>query len=69
MFFSSDIFSWMFFVILGFISLVWVLVIIFIIMALVKGGRQWNRNNHSPRLTVSAVVISNRTKKDIHRHI
>lgn len=37
MFFSSDIFSWMFFVILGFISLVFVLVIIFIIMALVKG--------------------------------
>ena len=69
MFFSSDIFSWMFFVILGFISLVLVLVIIFIIMALVKGGRQWNRNNHSPRLTVSAVVISKRTKMDMHRHI
>ena len=69
MFFSSDIFGWMFFVILGFISLVFVLVIIFIIMALVKGGRQWSRNNHSPRLTVSAVVISKRTKMDMHRHI
>ena len=69
MLFSSDIFGWMPFVILGFISLVFVLVIIFIIMALVKGGRQWSRNNHLPRLTVNAVVVSKRTKINTHRHM
>lgn len=68
MFFQSDIFNWMPFVIMGFIVLVFALVIIFIIIALVKGGRQWSRNNRSPRLTVSAVVVSKRTKVDMHRH-
>ena len=69
MLFSSDIFGWMPFVILGFISLVFVLVIIFIIMALVKDVRQWSRNNRLPRLTVNAVVVSKRTKINTHRHM
>lgn len=68
MFFQSDIFNWIPFVIMGFIALVLVLIIIFMITALIKGGKQRSRNNHSPRLTVSAVVVSKRTKIDMHRH-
>ena len=42
-------------------TLVFVLVFgMFIVMA-VKGISQWNKNNHSSRLTVPATVVSKRT--------
>ena len=47
-------------------SLVWVL---FLAVFLVTIGRmilQWNKNNHSPRLTVDATVVAKRA--DISRH-
>lgn len=40
---------------------------IFVFIA-VKGIAQWNRNNHSPRLTVPAAVVSKRTNVSSHMH-
>ena len=37
-----------------------------VIMTFIKGIGEWNKNNHSPRLTVDATVV---TKRDqLHRH-
>ena len=33
-----------------------------------KNIQQWNKNNHSPRLTVNAVVVSKRTNISRHHH-
>ena len=47
--------------------LIFCLVFGIIIFVLVKGFAQWNKNNHSPRLTVDATVIAKR--QDVsHRH-
>lgn len=35
---------------------------------LVKMFRDWNKNNHSPRLTVPATVAAKRTNISRHRH-
>lgn len=52
-------------------------IIMFIIFALtfgvvlfvfVKGLAQWNKNNHSPRLTVDATVVTKRTDVSYHNH-
>lgn len=52
----------------GMFSLVFILVIsMFVIMA-VKALRQWNRNNHSPRLAVEARVAAKRTDVTCHQH-
>lgn len=40
---------------------------IFIAIA-VKGISQWNKNNHSPRLIVPAVVVAKRTNVSHHHH-
>ena len=32
-----------------------------------KGIKQWNKNNHSPRLTVPATVVAKRTNISRHR--
>lgn len=42
-------------------SLVFVLVIGIFIVVAIKGIRQWNKNNHSPKLTVPATVVAKRT--------
>jgi len=39
----------------------------FIVIA-VKGISQWNKNNHSPRLTVPATVVTKRTNVSHHHH-
>jgi hypothetical protein len=39
----------------------------FIVIA-VKGIGQWNKNNHSPRLTVPATIVAKRTNVSRHRH-
>lgn len=39
-----------------------------IVVTLVRGMRQWNRNNHAPRLTVEATVVSRRTQVGRHHH-
>lgn len=38
------------------------------LMILVRGIGQWNRNNHSPRLTVGALVTAKRTNVTHHHH-
>ena len=40
--------------------LVFVLIIGTFVVTLVRGIGQWNQNNHSPRLTVEAVVCAKR---------
>ena len=44
--------------------------IFFVIFGLiaVKGIAQWNRNNHSPRLTVEATVVAKRQHTTRHHH-
>jgi len=48
--------------------LVFLLVFGMFIFIAVKGISQWNKNNHSPRLTVPATVVSKRTHVSSHRH-
>ena len=38
------------------------------VVILVKGIGEWNKNNHSPRLTVPATIIAKRTNVSRHRH-
>lgn len=39
-----------------------------ILFTLFKGLTQWNKNNHSPRLTVPATIVSKRTQVGHHHH-
>jgi hypothetical protein len=49
--------------------LIFGLVIAVFVVALVRGLLQWDRNNHSPRLTVDATVVAKRTHvSGHHRH-
>lgn len=49
-------------------TLVFVLMVgVFLVLA-IKGIRQWNKNNHSPRLTVPATIVSKRTNVSNHHH-
>ena len=54
-----DIFFGMFF-------LVFFLILGMIVFNFIKGIGQWNKNNHSPRLTVEAQVVTKRT--DVTHH-
>lgn len=47
-------------------SVGFLLVAVFIILTAVKGIGQWNKNNHSPRLTVPATVVAKRTNVTHH---
>ncbi|MBE6942921.1 MAG: DUF2500 domain-containing protein [Ruminococcaceae bacterium] len=49
-------------------SLVFVLVVGMFIAIAVKGILQWNKNNHSPKLTVPATVVAKRTNVSHHHH-
>lgn len=49
-------------------SIVFVIVIGVFIVTIVQGLRTWNKNNHSPRLTVAATVVSKRTEVSHHSH-
>ena len=40
--------------------------VLFIVTA-VKGISQWNKNNHSPKLTVPATIVAKRTNVSRHR--
>lgn len=49
----------------------WVIFVIVIgvfVVTIVQGMRTWNKNNHSPRLTVIAMVVSKRTEVFHHSH-
>ena len=48
--------------------LVFVLVFGMFVVIAVKGISQWNKNNHSPRLTVPAEIVAKRTNVSHHHH-
>jgi len=49
-------------------TLVFIMVIGIFAVTIVKGIGQWNKNNHSPRLTVPATVVAKRTNVSHHHH-
>ena len=49
-------------------TLMFVFVFGFFIVIAVKGISQWNKNNHSPRLTVPATIVAKRTNVSSHHH-
>lgn len=49
-------------------SLIFLVVIGMLIFTAAKGINQWNKNNHSPRLTVPATVVAKRTNVSRHHH-
>ena len=49
-------------------TLMFITVFAVFVIALVKGLSQWNKNNHSPRLTVPVTVVSKRTNVSHHHH-
>ena len=59
--FGLDMFNIMF-------TIVFVLVIGTFIVTIIKGIGQWNKNNNSPRLTVTATVVAKRTNVSRHHH-
>ena len=61
-------FDFMFNVFPVFFGLFFVVFLVVFITAAVKGLSQWNKNNHSPRLTVQAAVVAKRTQVSRHRN-
>ena len=51
-----------------FFGLMFLLVFGMILFAVISGLKQWNKNNHSPRLTVPATVVSKRTNVSHHHN-
>ena len=49
-------------------SLMFLLIFGMVAFTFIQGIRQWNKNNHSPKLTVSAVVVAKRTNVSHHHH-
>ena len=47
-------------------TVVFVIVVGIFIVTIVRGIGTWNKNNHSPRLTVTAMVVSKRTNVSSH---
>ena len=59
--FGFGLFEALFFVMFGLFFLLFV-------GTLLKGIGQWNKNNHSPRLTVPVTVVAKRTNVSRHHH-
>lgn len=47
-------------------AIVFILVLTIFIVTAIRGAKEWNNNNHSPRLTVDAMVVSKR--EDVTHH-
>lgn len=58
----------MFFIVPVLIGIVFIVVIGLIIVSVVKGARQWKRNNDSPVLTVEAMVVAKRADVSEYRN-
>ena len=54
-----DVFGILFTIVFG-------VILVMFIVTLIRGIGQWNRNNHSPRLTVEASVTAKRTQVSHH---
>ena len=48
-------------------TLMFLLVFGIFLVTFIKGISQWNKNNHSPRLTVPATIVAKRTNVSRHR--
>ena len=48
--------------------LMFLLVFGIILFTIIKGIGEWNKNNHSPRLTVEAAVVTKRQNVSRHHH-
>lgn len=48
--------------------IVFVIILGTIIVTLVKGISQWNKNNHSPKLSTPATVVTKRENVSRHHH-
>ncbi len=59
--FGFDLFQIMFY-------LVFFIVTATFVVTFVKSISQWNKNNHSPRLTVDATIVAKRTNHTRHHH-
>ena len=59
--FGFDFFGIMF-------SLCWIMFAVIFIVMLIRIIGQWNKNNHSPRLTVDATVVAKRADVSRHHH-
>lgn len=59
--FDFGLFEIMFFIMFGLFFLVFV-------CTLLKGLGEWNKNNHSPKLTVPVTVVAKRTNVSRHHH-
>lgn len=51
-----------------FFSLIFFIAVGMIIFSFVLGIREWNKNNHSPRLTVDATIATKRNNVSYHHH-
>jgi len=51
-----------------FVAIIFVVILTSIIVNAVKGGIQWNKNNHSPQLSVEAKVVAKRMAVSHHAH-
>ena len=49
-------------------TLVFILVFGIFVVTIISSIGEWNKNNHSPKLTVSAVVVAKRTNVSHHHH-
>jgi hypothetical protein len=49
-------------------GVVFLLVTGMFVVMIVKSISEWNKNNHSPKLTVSATIVAKRTNVSHHRH-
>lgn len=45
-----------------------ILFFVFFGVTLIRGIKTWNKNNHSPRLTVEATVVAKRQNTDVHHY-
>lgn len=45
-----------------------ILVFVIILVNVIKGIGQWNKNNNSPRLTVPVTIVAKRTNVSHHHH-
>ena len=50
------------------VFLVFAVVLVGFVIQIVRGVGTWNKNNQSPRLTVSAKIVSKRTQVTQHTH-
>ena len=55
--------------VIGFLfPLVFLFILGVFVATAVKGISQWNKNNHSPRLTVPVTIVAKRTNVSHHHH-